>query len=61
MLLAMLGIVMVLSAIFGSLVPSPEDPHPVMAFLKLLVASAVMIAVGALIYGAHILRAKGKK
>ncbi|MGN6209685.1 APC family permease [Asticcacaulis sp.] len=59
--LALLGIVMVLSAIAGSLVPSPEEPHPLMAFLKLLVASGVMIFVGALIYGAHILRTKGQK
>ena len=59
--LALLGIVMVLSAIAGSLVPSPEEPHPLMAFLKLLGASVVMIAVGALIYGAHILRTKGQK
>ncbi|WP_303828630.1 APC family permease [Asticcacaulis taihuensis] len=59
--LALLGIIMVLSAIAGSLVPSPEEPHPLMAFLKLLGASAVMIAVGALIYGAHILRTRGQK
>eukprot|EP01042_Synura_sphagnicola_P031604 gene31604-40694_t len=42
--LALLGIVMVLSAIFGSLVPSPEEPHPLMAFIKLSVASFAMIA-----------------
>jgi len=59
--LALLGTVMVLSAIAGSLVPSPEEPHPLMAFLKLLGASTVMITVGALIYGAHILRTKGQK
>lgn len=59
--LALLGTVMVLSAIAGSLVPSPEEPHPLMAFLKLLGASGVMIAVGALIYGAHLLRTKGQK
>jgi amino acid transporter len=59
--LALLGTVMVLSAIAGSLVPSPEEPHPLMAFLKLLGASTEMIAVGALIYGAHIWRTKGQK
>jgi amino acid transporter len=59
--LALLGTIMVLSAIAGSLVPSPEEPHPLMAFLKLLGASAVMIAVGALIYGVHIWRTKGLK
>lgn len=59
--LALLGTVMVLSAIAGSLVPSPEEPHPLMGFLKLLGASVVMIAIGALIYGVHILRTKGQK
>ncbi len=58
LILAALGIAMVLSAIFGSLVPSPEEPHPGMAMLKLLGASTVMIAVGVLIYGAHFIRTR---
>ncbi len=60
LVLALLGIAMVLSAIFGSLVPSPEEPHPLIALLKLLGASAVMIVVGAVIYGLHLLRTKGQ-
>ena len=58
MMLALVGIIMVLSAIFGSLAPSPEEPHPLMAFLKLLGASTVMIAAGAVIYGLHFIRTK---
>ena len=59
-LLAGLGIVMVLSAIVGSLVPSPEEPHPLMAFVKLLAASLAMILAGAAIYGFNKLRTKGQ-
>ncbi len=58
LMLALVGLAMVLSAIIGSLAPSPEEPHPLMAFLKLLGASAVMIAVGAAIYGLHFIRTK---
>jgi amino acid transporter len=56
--LAILGIVMVLSAIVGSLAPSPEEPHPLMALVKLLIASAVLIVIGVAIYGAHFIRTK---
>jgi hypothetical protein len=49
---------MVLSAIAGSLVPSPEEPHPLAAFIKLAVASLVLVLIGALIYGVHLWRGK---
>ncbi|HWU48663.1 MAG TPA: APC family permease [Asticcacaulis sp.] len=53
-----LGALMVLSAIAGSLVPSPEAPHPLAAFIKLAVASVVLVLIGALIYGVHLWRGK---
>ena len=56
--LAALGMAAVISAICGSLVPSPEEPHKVMALTKLILASLTMVAVGAAIYGVHFIRTR---
>lgn len=53
---AVTGLIMVLSAIAGSLVPSPQEPHPLAAFIKLLAASVALVLIGAAIYGVHLLR-----
>ncbi len=52
-ILAALGFLVALTAIIGSLVPSPEAKHPLDDFLKLAAASLVMIGIGAVIYGVH--------
>jgi len=55
---AAIGLVMVLSAIAGSLVPSPQEPEPMLACVKLVVASLVLVLIGAGIYFVHLLRRK---
>jgi len=57
--LAALGFLVALSAVVFSLVPSPSSEHPMQDFIKLAVASAVMIGIGAVIYGVNKLR-KGR-
>lgn len=56
--ITILGFIVIISAILGSLVPSPDAKDPVGAFLKLMIASLVMIAVGAAIYGVHWVRTR---
>jgi hypothetical protein len=58
--LAVLGFVVAFSAILGSLVPSPTETDPRGVFLKLLIASAVLIAIGAAIYAVNRFRHKGQ-
>lgn len=59
-ILAGLGFIVALSAILGSMVPAPTESDPVGVFLKLIIASAVLIAIGTLIYGVNRLRMKGQ-
>ena len=59
-LIAALGIVVTVTAIAGSLVPSPDAHDKLGTFLKLIVASAVMIGIGAVIYGVNHLRRRGQ-
>jgi amino acid transporter len=49
-MLGWLGITSCLVAIACTLVPSSSDPHPLAAFVKIVVAAAVMIGVGLLFY-----------
>jgi hypothetical protein len=42
------------------MVPSPTEADPLGVFLKLLIASAVLIAIGAAIYAVNGFRNKGK-
>lgn len=58
--IAALGLLVVVSAIVGSMIPSPDATDKLGTFLKLMVASAVMIGLGAAIYGINHLRTKGK-
>ena len=59
-LLAGLGFVVALSAVLGSMVPSSDVVDPMGTFLKLIAASATLIAIGAVIYGIHWFRTQGK-
>jgi amino acid transporter len=56
--LGWLGMASSLVAIACTMVPSSSDPHPFAAFLKIVIAAAVMIGVGLLFYW---LAARGKK
>ncbi len=58
-IVAIVGLLVTVSAILGSMVPSPDATDPVGAFVKLILASAVMIGIGAAIYGIHHLRTRG--
>ncbi len=58
--IAALGVVVVVTAIIGSLVPSPDAADTLGTFIKLIVASGVMIGLGAAIYGINHLRTRGK-
>ena len=58
--IAGLGLLVTVSAILGSLVPSPDSTDAMGTFLKLILASAVMIGLGAAIYGVNHIRTKGK-
>ena len=58
--LAVLGFVVAFSAILGSMAPSPAEADPLGVFLKLLIASAVLIAIGAAIYAVNAFRNKGQ-
>jgi amino acid transporter len=49
-LLGWLGMASSLVAIACTMVPSSSDPHPLAAFLKIVIAAAVMIGVGLLFY-----------
>ncbi len=49
-ILGWLGMASSIVAIACTMVPSSSDPHPVAAFLKIVVAAAVMIGVGLLFY-----------
>ncbi len=55
---AVVGILAVFSAMAGSLVPSPDEPHKMLAFVKLIAASAVMTVLGGLIDGVHLIRGR---
>jgi len=59
-LMAALGFIVALTAIAGSLVPSPTGADPLGAFLKLAIASLALIGIGAAIYGVHIFRTRGQ-
>jgi amino acid transporter len=48
--LARVGLISTLIAIACTLVPSPTEAHPVTAFLKIVIAAAVMFGVGVAIY-----------
>jgi glutamate:GABA antiporter len=48
--LAVVGLLSTIVAIACTLVPSPAEPHPVAAFLKILIAATVMLGVGVAIY-----------
>ncbi len=50
LVLGWLGMVSCIVAIVCSMVPSSSDPHPLAAFLKIVVAAAAMIGVGLLFY-----------
>jgi len=58
--LALLGLIVSLSAILGSMVPSPDAVDKLGTFIKLIVASGVMIGIGVLIYGVNHLRTRQK-
>lgn len=58
--IAVLGLLVVISAILGSMIPSPDATDKLGTFLKLIVASAVMIGLGAAIYGVNHIRTRGK-
>jgi amino acid transporter len=49
-IVALIGLAVSLSAILCTLVPSPEAPDKLAAFIKLIVASGVLVLTGALIY-----------
>jgi amino acid transporter len=57
-IVAVVGLLVTVSAILGSLVPSPDATDAMGTFIKLVVASAVMIGIGAAIYGVHYLRSR---
>ena len=57
-LIALLGLVVTVTAILGAMVPSPDATDKLGAFLKLMAASAVMIGLGAAIYGVNHLRTR---
>jgi len=50
LILGWLGMVSCIVAIACSMVPSSSDPHPLAAFLKIVIAAAAMIGVGLLFY-----------
>ena len=50
LLLGWVGMASSLVAIACTMVPSSSDPHPLAAFLKIVIAAAVMIGVGLLFY-----------
>lgn len=58
--IAALGLVVTVSAILGSMIPSPDAADKLATFIKLMAASAVMIGLGAFIYGVNHLRTRGK-
>ena len=55
-IIAVIGLVVALTAVLGSLVPSPDAKDPLHDFIKLAAASAVMIGLGAVIYGINAVR-----
>ncbi|MDV6332273.1 APC family permease [Asticcacaulis sp. 201] len=57
-ILAALGFIVAFTAILGSLVPSSATTDAMGDFLKLAGASAVLIAIGAVIYGTHWFRSR---
>jgi amino acid transporter len=58
--LAALGLIVSFTAVLGSMAPSPDAADKLGTFLKLMIASAVMIGLGAFIYGINHLRTRGK-
>ena len=58
--LALLGLAVTVSAILGSMIPSPDAADKLGTFIKLIVASAVMIGLGAAIYGVNHFRTRGQ-
>ncbi len=59
-LVAALGLIVAVSAILGSMVPSPDAHDKLGTFLKLILASAVMIGLGASIYAINHFRTRGQ-
>ncbi len=59
-IVAIVGLLVTVSAILGSMVPSPDAADPVGTFVKLILASAVMIGIGAAIYAIHHFRTRGQ-
>ena len=59
-IIAIVGLLVTVSAILGSMVPSPDAADPMGTFIKLIVASLVMIGIGAAIYGVHYVRTRGQ-
>ncbi len=56
--IAALGIVVIVSTLLGAMVPSPDATDKLGTILKLLIASAVMILIGAAIYGINHVRTR---